>query len=130
MRGRARFNIPSLRRDDGLKRALESGLGGNGIRLVSASTCTGNVLILFDPGRAFDEIERRVRDVASRGPARAPSVFSEGPRWHSLTEETALVALGSRPEGLSRAKAAALLRRHRGQCAEQNRAALERGDSV
>jgi len=103
-----------LRHDDGLKRALEAGLDGNGIHLVSASTCTGNVLILFDPGRAFDEIERRVRDVASRGPARAPSVFSEGPRWHSLTAETALAALGSRPEGLSRAKAAALLRRHRG----------------
>ena len=112
VRGRARFGIPALRRSEGLKRALEAGLGGNGIRSVSANTCTGNVLILFDPGRALDEIERRVREVVARGPARAPSVFSEGPRWHSLTAEAALATLGSRPEGLTRAEASALLRRH------------------
>ena len=57
VRGRARFSLPALRRSEGLKRALEAGLGGNGIRSVSANTCTGNVLILFDPGRALDEIE-------------------------------------------------------------------------
>jgi P-type Ca2+ transporter type 2C len=114
VRGRARFNIPALRRDDGLKRALEVGLGGNGIRAVSANPCTGNVLVLFDPGRALDEIEQRVREVAARGPERAASVFSEGPRWHSLTAETALATLGSRPEGLTRAEARRLLRRHGG----------------
>jgi len=114
VRGRARFSLPALRRSQGLKRALEAGLGGNGIRSVSANTCTGNVLILFDPGRALDEIERRVREVVARGPARAPAVFSEGPRWHSLTAEAALATLGSRPEGVTRAEARALLRRHGG----------------
>ena len=114
VRGRARFSLPALRRSEGLKRALEVGLGGNGIRSVSANTCTGNVLILFDPGRALDEIERRVREVVARGPARAPAVFSEGPRWHSLTAEAALATLDSRPEGLTRAEATALLRRHGG----------------
>jgi Ca2+-transporting ATPase len=114
VRGRARFGIPALRRSEGLKRALEAGLGGNGIRSVSANPCTGNVLILFDPGHALDEIERRVREVVARGPARAPAVFSEGPRWHSLTAEAALATLGSRPEGLTRAEASALLRRHGG----------------
>ena len=112
VRGRARFNIPALRRDDGLKRALEAGLGGNGIRTVSANPCTGNVLILFDPRRPLDEIERRVREVATRGPMRVPSVFSDGPRWHSLTVDTALGALGSRAEGLSRGEARRLMRRH------------------
>jgi hypothetical protein len=58
VRGRARFKIPALRRDDGLKRTLEAGLGGNGIRSVFANTCTGNVLILFEPNRPLDEIER------------------------------------------------------------------------
>ena len=112
VRGRARFNIPALRRDDGLKRALEAGLGGNGIRTVSANPCTGNVLILFDPRSPLDEIERRVREVATRGPMQVPSVFSDGPRWHSLTVDTALGALGSRAEGLSRGEARRLMRRH------------------
>src|SRR5205085_10473805 len=50
VRGGARFKLPALSRDDELKRTLEAGLGGNGIRSVSANTSTGNVLILFDPG--------------------------------------------------------------------------------
>jgi Ca2+-transporting ATPase len=112
VRGRARFKIPALRRCDGLKRTLEAGLGGNGIRSISASTCTGNVLILFEPSRSIREIERRIREVAARGPARAPSVFSEGPRWHSLTAKKALATLDSRPSGLTNAVASALLRRH------------------
>ena len=114
MSGRARFKLPALRRDDGLKRTLEAGLGGNGIRSVSASTCTGTLLVLFDPGRPLAEIERRVRDVAARGPTKAPSIFSEGPRWHSLDAEKVLAALDSPSTGLSGALARALLRRHGG----------------
>ena len=112
MRGRARFKIPALRRDDGLKRTLEAGLGGNGIRSVFANTCTGNVLILFEPSRPLDEIERRVREVASRGPARAPSILIEGPAWHSIDAEKILATLDSRPAGLTGAVASARRRRY------------------
>jgi Ca2+-transporting ATPase len=112
VRGRARFRIPALRRDDGLKRTLEAGLGGNGIRSVFANTCTGNVLILFEPCRPLDEIERRVREVAARGPARSPSILTEGPPWHSIDSEEVLATLDSRPAGLTRAAAHARRRRH------------------
>src|SRR5205085_911077 len=84
----------ALRRDGDLKQALDAGLGGNGIRSGSANTCTGTVLILFEPARPLDEIERRVRDVATRRPkARSSSVFSEGPRWHSLGPAKTLTLL-------------------------------------
>jgi Ca2+-transporting ATPase len=111
--GRARFKIPALRRDSDLKHALEAGLGGNGIRSVSANTCSATVLILFEPAHPLDEIERRVRDVATRRPkTRSPSVFSKGPPWHSLDAAKTLALLDSGPEGLTSARAAALLRCH------------------
>ena len=67
---------------------------------------------MFDPGRPLGEIERRIREVAARGPAKAPAVFSEGPRWHSLDAEKALATLGSRPTGLTWGEARSLGRRH------------------
>ena len=112
VRGRARLKIPALRRDHGLKHTLEAGLGGNGIRSVSASACTGNVLILFEPSHPLDEIERRVREVAARGPARSPSILTEGPPWHSIDAEKVLATLDSRASGLTSAAANARLRRH------------------
>src|SRR3979490_964411 len=119
VRGRARFKIPALRRDHGLKHTLEAGLGGNGIRSVSANACTGNVLILFEPSHPLDEIERRggggggrVREVAARGPARSPSILTEGPPWHSIDAEKVLVTLDSRASGLTSAAANARLPRH------------------
>ena len=111
--GRVRFRIPGLRRNEPLKRALETGLAGNGVRAVSANTCTGTVLVLYDNSHPLEEIERRVREVASRKPQeRAASVFAEGPAWHSLDADNALATLGSRRSGLSAAAARALLRRH------------------
>ena len=111
--GRARFRVPALRRAAGLKRALEAGLGGNGIRSVSASTSTGTVLVLFEPCRPLSEIEERVRQVAAHGPeARSAMIFSEGPPWHSLDADHVLAALRSGREGLSARAATALLRRH------------------
>jgi Ca2+-transporting ATPase len=112
VRGRVRFKIPALRRDHGLKHTLEAGLGGNGIRSVSANTCTGSVLILFEPSRPLDEIEQRVREVAARGPARSLSILTEGPPWHSTDAEKVLATLDSRASGLTSAAAAARLRRH------------------
>jgi P-type Ca2+ transporter type 2C len=111
--GRARFRISSLHRDEALKRAIEAGLGGNGIRSVSASSRTATVLILFEAARPLAEIEQRVRDIAARGPAAGPpSVFTEGPPWHSLDADSTLAALGSSPGGIAGAAAQALLRRH------------------
>jgi hypothetical protein len=112
VRGRARFKIPALHHDHGLKHTLEAGLGGNGIRSVSASACTGNVLILFDPSRPLDEIERRVREVAARGAGRSPSILSEGPSWHSIDAEKVLATLDSRSAGLTKAAANVRRRRH------------------
>jgi Ca2+-transporting ATPase len=113
VRGRARFRVAALRRDEGLKRALEAGLGGNGIHSVSASTSTGTVLVLFEPSRPLTEIEERVREVATRGPeARLAAIFSDGPAWHSLDADHVLMSLRSGRDGLSSTIAAALLRRH------------------
>lgn len=113
VRGRARFHIPALHRDSRLKRALEAGLGGNGIRAVSASIRTGTVLVLFDPARALAEIEERVRQAAARGPdARPAAILSEGPRWHSLAADHVLAALHSGRDGLGAGTAQARLRRH------------------
>src|SRR5258708_26846643 len=97
VRGRARFKIPALRRDHGLKHTLEAGLGGNGIRSVSASACTGNVLILFEPSHSLDEIERRGRGVGARGAARSPSLFTEGPPPPSIDAEKVLATPHSPP---------------------------------
>jgi P-type Ca2+ transporter type 2C len=108
-----RFRIPALRRNEPLKRALETGLGGNGVRSVSANTCTGTVLVLYDNSHRLDEIERRVQEVARRKPQeRAASVFADGPAWHSLDADNALATLGSGRSGLSAAAAGALLRRN------------------
>ncbi|MBV9967162.1 MAG: hypothetical protein JO008_15860, partial [Alphaproteobacteria bacterium] len=70
------------------------------------------MLVVFDPRRPLGEIERRIREVVARGPAKAPAVFSEGPRWHSLDAEKALATLGSRPTGLTWGEARSLGRRH------------------
>ena len=111
--GRARFRIPALRRNEPLKRALEVGLSGNGVRFVSASTCTGTVLVLYDNSHPLDAIERRVQEVASRKPQeRAASAFGDAPAWHSLDADNALAMLGSSRPGLSAAAARASLRRH------------------
>ena len=113
MPGRVRFRIPVLRRNEPLKRALETGLGGNGVRSVAASTSTGTLLVLYDNTYPLDEIGRRVQEVASRQPQeRAASVFAEGPAWHSLDAENALSALGSSLSGLSDSAARAHLRRN------------------
>ena len=111
--GRARFRVPALRRDPGLKRTLEAGLGGNGIRAASANTCTSTVLVLFEASRPVPEIEERIRQVAARGPeARPTGIIAEGPRWHSLDADHVLASLHSRRDGLATEAARALLRRH------------------
>lgn len=55
--GRARFHVEGLHRSPQLKTILERGLvGKNGIRSVSASPWTGNVLIFCDPNQDLTEL--------------------------------------------------------------------------
>lgn len=50
VRGRARYKVPGLAGAEALQRHIERHLGAQpGVRQVSASTVTGNVLLLFDP---------------------------------------------------------------------------------
>ena len=105
MRGRARLRVPALRGDDRLKRALEAGLGGNGIRSAAASTATGTVLVIYDPARPLAEIERRVRGIAAARPVpQAAAIASDDPRWHSLDADRALARFGSSRQGLREAR--------------------------
>jgi Ca2+-transporting ATPase len=108
--GRVRLKIPTLRRDETLKCRLETGLGGNGIRSVSASTCTGTVLIIHDPRVSLSEIERRVRDAAAADASTGRSVTSVAPPWHSFDADRVVAALDSRSVGLTSAAASVLLR--------------------
>ena len=109
MSGRVRLKIPALRREETLKHKLQAGLGGNGIRSVSASTLTGTVLILYDTKLSYGEIERRVRDAATDAKA-ASSILA--PRWHTLDADGVLAALNSTPAGLTSATAGGRLRQH------------------
>lgn len=110
--GRMRLKIPSLQGDATLKQRLEAGLGGDGIRSVSASTRTGTVLILFDPRVSLGEIEQRVRAAAVADAKTGASLSSTTPRWHALTADKVLLALESSPAGLTSAVAGARLRQH------------------
>ncbi len=99
--------------DGHLKRALETGLGGNGIRSVTASTDPCTVLVLFAPAHPLAEIEQRVRQVVTRAPEdRTGALSSEGPAWHSMDADSVLGALDSSPEGLETGAAGARLRRY------------------
>ena len=50
VKGRARYRVEGLYRSDDLKQYLEEGLPKKaGISFVSASTLTGNVLVLYTP---------------------------------------------------------------------------------
>ena len=64
--GRARLSVPGLKRNDRVRRAIEAGLAGRGIRSVSASTSTGTVLVLFETGHDLVEITRRLGESAER----------------------------------------------------------------
>lgn len=111
--GRVRYRLPALRNAPELKRALERGLGGNGVRSVSASTRTGSLLVLYATSHPVAEIERRIREIVARpNETRLATVFSEGPVWHSLEADSVFAVLDSGPEGLTTEAARALLRRY------------------
>jgi P-type Ca2+ transporter type 2C len=104
--GRARFSVPGLKRNDRVKRALEAGLAGRGIRSLSASTSTGTVLVLFETGHDLVEITRRLGESAERAlDPNAPDGSSAHPSWHAMNAEDVIGAVSSRPSGLSEGEA-------------------------
>ena len=104
--GRARFSVAGLKRNDRVKRALEAGLSGRGIRSVIASASTGTVLVLFETGRDLVEITRRLSETAERAlEPEAPGGGSDRPSWHAMTASKVIGAVESRPSGLSAAEA-------------------------
>ena len=102
VRGRARFSIAGLKRNERLRLALESGLAGRGIRSASASTSTGTVLVLFEAGHDLVEITRRVTEAAERacGPQADRPGFAR-PAWHAMDADKVIGAVGSHRQGLS-----------------------------
>jgi P-type Ca2+ transporter type 2C len=104
--GRARFSVPGLKRNDRVKRALEAGLAGRGIRSISASTATGTVLVLFETGHDLVEITRRLGESAGRAfDPDAPEASSARPSWHAMDADSVIGAVNSHPAGLSEAEA-------------------------
>ena len=104
--GRARFSVAGLKRNDQVKRALEAGLAGRGIRSVSASTSTGTVLVLFETGHDLVEITRRLGESAERAlDPEAPDDVSAHPSWHAMDADNVTAAVKSHPSGLSDAEA-------------------------
>ncbi len=104
--GRARFSVPGLKRDDRVKRALEAGLAGRGIRSVSASTSTGTVLVLYETRHDLVEITRRLGASAERAlDPNAPDGSSARPSWHAMDADHVIGAVESHPSGLSEAEA-------------------------
>ena len=100
--GRARFSVPGLKRNDRVKRALEAGLAGRGIRSISASTSTGTVLVLFETGHDLVEITRRLGESAKRAlDPEAPDNVSARPSWHAMDADNVIGAVDSHPSGLS-----------------------------
>jgi Ca2+-transporting ATPase len=67
VKGRARLSVSGLKRCERLKAALESRLNAlPGIRSVSASTWTGNIVVAFDPELGVERVVRAVETVAAR----------------------------------------------------------------
>jgi P-type Ca2+ transporter type 2C len=103
--GRARFSVAGLKRSDRVKLILEASLVGRGIRLVSASTTTGTVLVLFERGHDISEIAHRLGEAAERAanPRVADEITARTP-WHTMDPDLVMAAVGARPSGLSEAE--------------------------
>jgi P-type Ca2+ transporter type 2C len=104
--GRARFSVAGLKHNAGVKRALESGLAGRGVRSVRASTTTGTVLVLFEAGRDLTEITHRLGDAAGRASAaETPDGPGAGTPWHAMDADAVMSTIGARSSGLPQAEA-------------------------
>lgn len=115
--GRARFHVQGLQRHADMKRRLEHRLAtAAGVRHVSASTVTSNVLVHFDPAIPLGHIARRL---AAALTDRAPDANddraqrSEARHWHAMSFARAAEELQtSSAEGLSNAEAQRRLATH------------------
>jgi P-type Ca2+ transporter type 2C len=108
--GRARFSVAGLKRNDRLKRSLEAGLAGRGIRSVSASTSTGTVLVLFETEHDLVEITRRLGETAERAvDPEAPDDSSIRRSWHAMDADAVIDAVKGHPAGLAEAEVKARL---------------------
>ena len=104
--GRARFSVPGLKRSERVRRALEAGLAGRGIRSVSASTSTGTVLVLYETGHNLVEITRRLGESAEHAlDPNAPDAGSARRSWHAMDAGDVIGAVKSHSSGLSEAEA-------------------------
>lgn len=112
VRGRARFRVAGLRRNERLKQALEDRLAGRGIHSISASTRTGTVLVLFEPRRELEEVVRRLRDARQIFNSGGARDLSPGEAWHAMDADRVLAAVGSHPSGLALAEARQRLGEH------------------
>ncbi len=66
VRGRTRYKVEGLRGSEALKGAIESELAGkNGVRGVSASVFTGNVLVLHNSDQSFSSIAEVIAEIAT-----------------------------------------------------------------
>ena len=103
--GRARFSVAGLKRNEGVRHALEAGLAGRGIEWVRASAATGTVLVLFESGHDLVEITRRLSEAAERAldPENARADPAR-PAWHAMDADKVLGAVDSRRSGLSGAE--------------------------
>src|SRR5579875_865370 len=129
--GRARFKVPGLHRSPFMKRILESRLAAlDGIRRVSASELTGNVLVIFDSSYSTEQIAgfigqaidgfatpaARRNGVAPAGIKRRPAQVSnreQAEAWHKMSADEVLARLGtSLRAGLDSATAARRLKLH------------------
>jgi P-type Ca2+ transporter type 2C len=100
--GRARFSVAGLKRNDQVRRALEAGLAGRGIRSVRASTSTGTVLVLFETGHDLVEITRRLGETVERAfDPENPRAGSTSPSWHTMDADTVISKVKSHALGLS-----------------------------
>ena len=99
--GRARLRVAGLRGNSSLKRRIEELLpDGAEIRGATASTVTGNALIVFDRRLPLSDVIERLERVV-RGPASKSGRQNAGPNWHSLPAGEVLQLLDSGPEGLT-----------------------------
>jgi Ca2+-transporting ATPase len=135
VRGRARFAVSWLYRNESARPSLESQLRKcPGIEDVSASPLTGQILIRFDPSLSHADILQLLIgacgataskpqpafpgvEKSRRNPARPPRVIEheDSPRrtWHTLSSQTVLREFNSSgSRGLTDAKAASALARY------------------
>jgi Ca2+-transporting ATPase len=115
--GRARLHVRELQRNHAVKQRLERELRAKaGIRDVSASAVTSNVLVWFDPAmplnRIIDCMIATLDDVRQR-PAGAPQTTADEPTWHAHAAAiVARVLQTSETAGLPPAEVEARLTKH------------------